>query len=85
MFIRSSQSSMVSTNPFESDDDDEDINISSGLRSVNGGSTTTITSRTPRKKRRAPAPPTPVSSIHNYLFTCLKEISYVIFLICLPF
>lgn len=53
---------MVSTNPFESDDDEnEDVNLS-GIRSINGGSTTTLTSRTPRKKRRAPAPPTPVST-----------------------
>lgn len=52
---------MVSSNPFESDDDEnEDINTIS-MRSVNGGSTTTLTSQTPRKKRRAPAPPTPVS------------------------
>ncbi|XP_046808008.1 triadin isoform X1 [Lucilia cuprina] len=65
MIRRSSQSSMVSTNPFESDDDDnEDIN-SSCMRSVNGGSTTTLTSRTPRKKRRAPAPPTPIHGRSN--------------------
>ncbi|XP_011292488.1 probable serine/threonine-protein kinase kinX isoform X2 [Musca domestica] len=55
---RSSQSSMVSTNPFESDvdDDNEDVNA---LQSVNGGSTSTLSKATPRKKRRAPAPPTP--------------------------
>ncbi|XP_073824495.1 uncharacterized protein isoform X2 [Musca autumnalis] len=55
---RSSQSSTVSTNPFESDidDDNEDGNT---MISVNGGSTSTISKATPRKKRRAPAPPTP--------------------------
>lgn len=84
MFIRSSQSSMVSTNPFESDDDDEDINTSSGLRSVNGGSTTTLTSRTYRKKRRAPAPPTAVS-IHNYFIYLFGKKLAMFFFICLPF
>ncbi|XP_075151543.1 uncharacterized protein LOC142225621 isoform X2 [Haematobia irritans] len=56
---RSSHSSMASTNPFESDidDDNEDIN---GMISANGGSTSTLSKSTPRKKRRAPAPPTPI-------------------------
>lgn len=58
--VRSSQSSMVSTNPFESDveDENEDVNA---MRSANGGSTSTLSKAAQRKKRRAPAPPTPVS------------------------
>uniref|UniRef100_A0A1I8PM49 Uncharacterized protein n=1 Tax=Stomoxys calcitrans TaxID=35570 RepID=A0A1I8PM49_STOCA len=56
---RSSQSSMASTNPFESDmdDDNDDTNT---MRSMIGGSSSTLSKSTPRKKRRAPAPPTPV-------------------------
>lgn len=52
---RSSQTSMSSTNPFETDNEDD-------VDGLNVSEVTSITSsiRTPRKKRRAPAPPTPL-------------------------
>lgn len=67
--VRSSQSSMVSTNPFESDieDENEDVNA---MRSANGGSTSTLSKAAQRKKRRAPAPPTPVSILPNNQGIC---------------
>ncbi|XP_039950352.1 probable serine/threonine-protein kinase nek3 isoform X2 [Bactrocera tryoni] len=56
---RSSQISMASTNPFETDDDDEENNEDVSLAGDREMITSTpIKQRIHRKKRRAPAPPT---------------------------
>lgn len=55
LFLSSSRLS-VNTNPFESDDDEMD-----DAHNASRTSTLSISSKTPRKKRRAPAPPVPVS------------------------